>query len=250
MENKSNTDKLIGKIIITGEIIVKTGLAIGGNKSGIDIGGLDNPVIKTYQGIPYIPGSSLKGKMRALIARVAGTRTVNDDVKMSNTQNEYRHLATVFGFGANDVKKKEEDKEKEKEQKGEALLKVRDSYVKDSGSNVVLTEEKTENTIDRITGKANPRPIERVVPDTIFKMEMYLDVYDKDKSKEYLKLILLAIELLKQDYLGGGGTRGHGRVDINKIKYQYYEVVKKELKAHDEVDSIENIFKKDESNHS
>jgi CRISPR-associated protein Csm3 len=153
------------------------------------------------------------------------------------------------------VKKKEKEKEKEKEEeekekKGEALLKVRDSYVKNSGNNVVLTEEKTENSINRITGKANPRPLERVVHGTIFKMEMCLDVYDKEKSKEYLKLILLAIELLKQDYLGGGGTRGHGRVDIDKIKYQYYEVVRKELKAHDEVDSIENIFKKDESNHS
>jgi CRISPR-associated protein Csm3 len=243
MENKNNTEKLIGKIIITGNITVKTGLAIGGNKSGIDIGGLDNPVIKTYQGIPYIPGSSLKGKMRALIARVAGTRNVSDDVsKMSDPKNEYRHLATIFGFGANDANNKEKS--------GEALLKVRDSYVENSCEKVVLTEEKTENQIDRVTGKANPRPIERVVHGTIFKMEMCLDVYDENKSKEYLKLILLAINLLKQDYLGGGGTRGHGRVDIDKIEYQYYEVIKKELEKHDKVDTIENIFKKDESNHS
>ncbi|MFN4227892.1 MAG: type III-A CRISPR-associated RAMP protein Csm3, partial [Candidatus Ratteibacteria bacterium] len=60
---------LKGKIIIKGFIEVKTGLRIGGTTTGLKIGGLDQPVIKDPLGRPYIPGSSLKGKLRSLIEK-------------------------------------------------------------------------------------------------------------------------------------------------------------------------------------
>ena len=137
----NNMQPLIGKILIPGTIKVITGLAIGGSKSGIDIGALENPVIKIRKDekdMPYIPGSSLKGKKRALLAKAAGTKDENADKElMRDEKSEFRHLARVFGFapGNND------------KTGGEALLKVRDCYLatKDSQKKTPITEEKMEN---------------------------------------------------------------------------------------------------------
>jgi len=217
--NQDNTTKkmrLEGKLLIGGTITVKTGLSIGGSKSGIDIGALDNPVIKYKKGnkdVPYIPGSSLKGKLRALLAKVAGSANEKEDKKLMDTDNnsDFKHLARVFGYapGADDAS-------------GEALLKVRDCFL--VSESLGETEEKMENSIDRITGKANPRPIERVLPETVFEIDMCLDVYGEEEAKEHLQLIDLAFELLNQDYLGGGGTRGNGRVKTNVEVREYLKI--------------------------
>lgn len=210
--------KLVGKLIIKGEMSVKTGLAIGGSKSGIEIGALDNPVIKTNRGIPYIPGSSLKGKLRTLLARAAGSKNVKEDVKLSeNKENKFRHIVSLFGFGANDG-----------EGSGEALLKVSDAFLKESENAEVreknYTEEKMENSINRLTGAANPRPIERVNPDTLFEIELCLDVYENQETQEQLNLLKLAFQLLEADYLGGGGSRGNGRVSFNHFSTKYLKI--------------------------
>lgn len=216
---------LIGKIILKVELKVVTGLAIGGSKSGIDIGALDNPVIKIKRGnidVPYIPGSSLKGKLRSLLAKAAASRNVEEDKKMMlDDQSEFKHLARVFGYTPTP-----DDKTAQ-----EALLKVRDGFIKTGGEIEEVTEEKVENTIDRVTGKATPRPVERVLPQTIFDIELCLDVYDLKQAKEHLALLDLGMELLQQDYLGGGGTRGNGRVQTNVHidKYLMIDAAKKTL---------------------
>lgn len=217
MNQNSTTTKmpLKGKLLIGGTITVKTGLSIGGSKSGIDIGALDNPVIKYKKGnkdVPYIPGSSLKGKLRALLAKVAGSTNEKEDKKLMDADDsDFKHIATVFGYapGADDAS-------------GEALLKVRDCFL--TSESLGETEEKMENSIDRITGKANPRPIERVLPETVFEIDMCLDVYGEEEAKEHLQLIDLAFELLNRDYLGGGGTRGNGRVKTN-VKVKEYLII-------------------------
>ena len=61
--------KLRGKLFINGKIRALTGLHIGGSKTDAAIGDIDNSVIKTSEGIPYIPGSSLKGKVRSLLEK-------------------------------------------------------------------------------------------------------------------------------------------------------------------------------------
>lgn len=209
---------LLGKIIIKGELKVLTGLAIGGSKSGIDIGALDNPVIKIKRGnsdVPYIPGSSLKGKLRALLAKAAGSKSVEMDKKlMLLDKSDFKHLANVFGYTPTS-----DDKTAK-----EALLKVRDGFIKVENNTAEVTEEKVENTIDRVTGKANPRPIERVLPETVFEVDLCLDVYDLEEAKEHLQLLDLGLELLQQDYLGGGGTRGNGRVQTNVYVQDYLEI--------------------------
>lgn len=224
---------LKGKLLITGTIKVKTGLAIGGNKSGIDIGALDNPVIKYKKGnksLPYIPGSSLKGKLRALLAKVAGTKDENADKKLQGTDSQFKHLAVVFGYAP----------DKEDLSRGEALLKVRDCFL---GKNAIedLTEEKMENSINRITGKANPRPLERVLPDTVFDLDLCLDVYNEDDAKEHLKLLDLAFQLLNQDYLGGGGSRGNGRVEAELRIKEYLKVDIKEKKLKSDTDTFKSV---------
>lgn len=235
MENTNKTDNmppLLGKLKITGEIVVKTGLAIGGNKSGIDIGAMDNPVIKTPDGVPFIPGSSLKGKLRALLDKVEGSRDETKDPKLANIDTKdnnskktdvdlqenikkrCQHIAAVFGVSADNAR----------QQKGEALLKVRDAYLKPKDNKAPYTEEKMENSINRVTGVANPRPLERVVPGTVFDMSLCLDVYNKKQTKKHLKMLELAFLLLQEDYLGGGGTRGNGQVALENIQLDYLEI--------------------------
>ena len=246
---KETAKKLIGKIIISGKIKVLTGLAIGGNKSGIDIGGMDNPVIKTYDGKPYIPGSSLKGKLRSLLAKTANTNDVAADVELIGKEGDYKYLALVFGYGAND--------RKDSDEKGEALLKVRDAYLKEDDESIsdkaemkTYTEEKMENNIDRITGKATPRPHERVFPGSEFKMELCLDVYDESEAKEQLELIDLAFQLLNEDYLGGGGTRGNGRVQVTPEIKEYLKIENKKLEAETNSNELLNYKFKESKNAS
>ena len=66
--------QLIKKIKIQTSITLVTGLHIGGSSENVEIGGIDSPVIKlgTRENQPYIPGSSLKGKMRCLLEQAAG----------------------------------------------------------------------------------------------------------------------------------------------------------------------------------
>src|SRR3989338_11494456 len=63
-----NTMKFIRYKTITGIMQCVSGLRIGGSKDTIEIGGMDNPIIRNpLDKFPYIPGSSIKGKMRSLL---------------------------------------------------------------------------------------------------------------------------------------------------------------------------------------
>lgn len=200
--------KLQEKITLKGTIITHTGLHIGGAKTSMDIGGLDLPVIKTPKGVPYIPGSSLKGKIRSLLAKKEGSMDIKND------SNILRKM-----FGGIEVK------ETKKNQEITRLI-FRDAYLdeqaftKDFPKGQVkletdFTEIKTENTIERTTGKAkHPRTIERVPAGAIFHFEIVLDKYDNAEAKEILEKLKEGIQLLNQDYLGGSGTRGYGKVEM------------------------------------
>jgi CRISPR-associated protein Csm3 len=196
--------KLTAKYIISGKIEVITGLHIGGSKNDYEIGGIDNIVIKTNRDLPYIPGSSLKGKLRSLLAREHGWLTVDED---------QAPITEIFGSSG------------ESHEKGElSQLLVRDAIIcaakgKDPKK---LVEEKTENRIDRKTGKAeHPREMERVPVESKFDFEMVYDEYLLDegncKSAEHLAEIQKAFLLLMDDYLGGSGSRGYGKVRFNDV---------------------------------
>lgn len=234
----SNHDyKFTGKYIIKANLRCLTGLHIGGIDGGFEIGGMDNPVIKDpITGYPYIPGSSLKGKMRSLLEWTFDKVQIikNDETgKFSGKLCECGvcDICAIFGTTVNTNGQKEPTR-----------LTVRDSYPrglfdedgkmlpeeqrkgtisawqKNLGENI-YTEVKTENTIDRLTSEANPRSLERVPVDSVFEVEMLFDLYRaNDKSK--LKKIFEAMEILEDSALGGGGSRGSGKVAFENITIQ------------------------------
>lgn len=226
---------LIGKVIIRGQIEVKTGMRIGGATGGLKIGGLDLNVITDPEGKPYIPGSSLKGKLRSLIEKKEAAQKPDFwNVKDSNNQisghkcrtdQEYLNcpVCRIWGIAVSD---KEVDI---KETPTPTRLLVRDTYLDEDSitqemkDNLELeyTEVKFETAINRLTGTAlhgRLRQIERVPAGARFKdAELIYNVFD-EKDKEFLKQVFVAMELLEHDYLGGMGSRGYGRVAFNHLE--------------------------------
>ena len=225
---------LDGKIVITGKIRTETGLSIGGATVGLDIGGADNPVIKNTEGRPYIPGSSLKGKMRSLLEKANGLAT--DDNRIWVVQNEISiHMCNdpdcvvcnIFGRTTRDKPYPSPGGgaiKIEKENVTPTRLIVRDAVLSEDSvkklrelkTDLEFTEVKWENVIDRITSAANPRQMERVPEGAEFTFGMIYNVFtDSDKSN--LKEVFTALELVEHDYIGGSGSRGYGKVQFADV---------------------------------
>ena len=201
--------KLIKKIKIESTITLVTGLHIGGSKDNVEIGGIDSPVIKlaAQNNVPYIPGSSLKGKMRCLLEQAAGAPKVggNDEVnnlfgiiKTDNTSNQPSKLIVRDAMLSEDTK--------------EALK---------SSENLDMpyTENKFENVIDRVMGVAeHPRQIERVPAGAVFNVQFIINIWDDDDEAKLKDLFKKGIRLLENDYLGGSGSRGYGQVKFGELK--------------------------------
>lgn len=203
--------KLLKKIVYTGVITLKTGLHIGGSNTAMNIGGPDKFVVRnSLTGIPYIPGSSLKGKMRSLIEISEGCSKVSNDMNSMS--------GSLFGVAAN---------EREKTGKASRLI-VRDCELKTDdpecnfdNTDLPYTECKTEASIDRVTSAAIPRTFERVPARAKFKLNMVLNIFEGENEEELKKTLGRAIALLEDDYLGGSGSRGYGQV-----KFEIKEEVK------------------------
>ncbi len=213
---------LQGKVIISGVIHAVTGLHVGGSRAGLEIGGLDNPVVRDpMTKYPYIPGSSLKGKMRSLLTKALGKelRVVRaatgktPPIRIHVCENPECELCNTFGRPA---------------EKGvtPTRLIVRDAMPTEETQGILAgldtellyTELKWENQIDRITSAANPRQTERVPAGSEFDFEMVLSVYNGGDDIENLRHLFEAMKLLEDDYIGGQGTRGYGKAlfkDIN-----------------------------------
>ena len=195
------------KIQVTAQIRLETGLHIGTSNAFAAIGATDSPVIKDpITNLPIIPGSSIKGKMRTLLAKVYNTTLAEkpgDDGEI---------ISRLFGNSS------------DKNYKVGRLI-FRDAFLtnkKDLDSRSVkgYTEVKFENTIDRITAEANPRQIERAIRDSVFGFELIYEVTDKSQAQveEDFKVILDGLKLLELDYLGGSGSRGYGKVVFEDLK--------------------------------
>ena len=198
--------QLMKKIRINTTLRVLTGLHIGGSSDNVEIGGLDNPVIKiaTRENQPYIPGSSLKGKMRCLLEQVNGAAEVGDNEKVNN----------LFGFAKKNMPSKLIVRDAYLTQESvEALKKCSDTL------DMPFTENKYENTIDRVKGVAqHPRQQERVPAGAEFDIEMIINVWDEDTQKDaLLQMVKDAIRLIENDYLGGSGSRGYGQVKFGEL---------------------------------
>lgn len=195
---------------IQGKIYLKTGLHIGGGTEGIEIGGIDNPVIKDPKtGYPFIPGSSLKGKMRSLL-----------ELKMDQYNKEKGEPCSC---GKCDICKVFGNTNKNSEV-GITRAVFRDAFLSQESidmlkqRNILATEAKTENTIDRIKGRAlHPRQSERVISGLSFDFEIAVRVFKDDKEKEIIDLLKQGMNLLEQDALGGSGSRGYGKIQFQQL---------------------------------
>lgn len=197
------------KIRLQTTITLLTGLHIGGSKDNVEIGGIDSPVIKlaTKKGQPYIPGSSLKGKMRCLLEQAAGATNVGDDAEVNK----------LFGFAGN-----EKNTRPSKVIVRDAMLSEKSATELEKCDNLDMpyTENKYENVIDRVKGVAeHPRQIERVPAGAVFNVEMIINVWDDDNDgTELLAMLTKAMNMLENDFLGGSGSRGYGQIKFGDIK--------------------------------
>lgn len=219
--NMSEKLQLTKKIFIKGRIITKTGMHIGGSSLGLQIGGADKVVVRNpVTNLPYIPGSSLKGKMRSLLEKSLGLikPKQNDKGEWEGklcTKPE-KTVVQLFGFPADESPKGEVGN------LAPTRLTVRDSpllnektLAEAENTDMYCTEIKTEVSIDRLTSAANPRNFERVPAGAEFGLDLVLDIYNYDESgraDEFVGLLRQGLELIEDDYLGGQGTRGYGQV--------------------------------------
>ncbi|MBO8169048.1 MAG: type III-A CRISPR-associated RAMP protein Csm3 [Thermoanaerobacteraceae bacterium] len=225
-----------GKIIIQGKIAACTGLRIGGSPAGLNIGGVDNPVIKDHEGKPYIPGSSLKGKMRSLLEKSEGLVTsssllviregdIEERISIHMCNEKECSVCTIFGRTNLKKKKLLNGSEISITNTTVSRLIVRDAYLDEDSipervrDNLDLewTEVKFENSIDRITSAANLRQTERVPRGAKFNFEVIYTIYTSKDREDFIKVIK-AMRLLEDDYLGGAGSRGYGQVKFEGLK--------------------------------
>ncbi len=222
----SGFDKALKSVVkINCNIEVLTGLHIGGSKDNIEIGGIDNIVIKLhfYNGhrdVPYIPGSSLKGKMRALLEWVEKPMD-NSSKVIALAKNgkpcDCGKCNVCRLFGAHQSKNAVEP----------VRLRVDDFCPTEDTINTwtnvlegLYTEIKTENIIDRIKGTAeHPRHTERVIPGSVFEGSISIRIYEGDTFENTVGVVLKSLEMIEDDYLGGSGSRGYGRVRFDKKSF-------------------------------
>lgn len=196
---------MLAKIEISGTLEVVTGLHIGGSSAFSAIGAVDSPVVKdTRTNQPMIPGSSLKGKMRSLLAKRY------NEFKAEKPDDDAECLTDLFGSA-------------KKGQVKTSRLLFTDMFLENMdelkrAGLTGATEVKFENSISRATAVANPRQIERVVRGAVFPLQLIYEVEDEEKMIPDFKILKEGFELLEYDYLGGNGSRGYGRVKIADLE--------------------------------
>lgn len=229
--------KLRAKVVVEGELKVLTGMHVGSSAAGMQIGSIDSPVVRDpISNFPYIPGSSLKGKLRSLLEAtekdLKAEREGGRDVKRHECDDRTDALecpvCRLFGStgrngGTNHP----------------ARLAVADLRITDESSRklklvetgLMYTEWKFENTLDRVTSAAMPRQIERVPASSVFTLRLIYDDRenkndrgDANRLNEDMRNLSRAMGLLEDDALGGHGSRGYGRVEFTRLRRSHRPV--------------------------
>lgn len=215
--------KLTNIIEIKAKLVLKTGLHIGAGDSEMHIGGIDNTVIKNpITQSPYIPGSSLKGKIRSLLEWRSGDVKESPlslkDLPNATNPNNVKDILRLFGVTGDS-----KNDDALLRELGVSRLAFWDCHLnadweaKIKGDNLSLTEAKSENTINRITATAdNPRQTERVPAGAEFDFKLTMRQFEGD-SDALVALVLKGLRLLELDSLGGSGSRGYGKVEFQDL---------------------------------
>ena len=209
--------KLSHYIKCTSKIEVVTGMHIGGSKDELKIGGLDSPVIKNpVTNIPYIPGSTLKGRFR--MALELKYNDVNSEGKGVGPSQDHKHESQVVKlFGSASSKTNFEP----------TRFIFRDAKLCDDSVDFANTEAKTEVTMDRKTmsaAKAGPRTQERIPSGAKFDFEVAIRVFEGDDEKKFVERLKEAMKIVEMEYLGGSGTRWYGKVKFEDFKTEKVEI--------------------------
>lgn len=192
---------MYAKVQVSGVIEIKTGMHIGGSSAFAAIGAVDAPVIRDVRtNLPMIPGSSLKGKMRTLLAR-----EYNMDMA-AKPDEDAACLTRLFGAG----KTKEHHPKRSRVLFADMFM-INEEELRRQGLQSI-TEIKFENTINRATAVANPRQIERAVRGSRFRLDMMYEVEKPEEMEEDFRILAEGMKLLQYDYLGGSGSRGYGKI--------------------------------------
>lgn len=213
--------KLSKKIIVVGNIKAETGIAIGGTNASMGIGGVDKGVIRNpLNNQPYIPGSSLKGKLRSLLEISVGQIGNTPMGKINNgpSANPSHISVKLFGNSSGDNKQTPSrvivrDAYLASEQSGGIAL---DQFFKNT--DLPYTEVKTEVVIDRITSAAMPRQLERIPAGSLFDFELVVNIFEGESIEEQMKNLFTAMRLLQNDYIGGSGSRGSGQISFCNLR--------------------------------
>jgi len=228
---------LIGKLLFDGELVCDTGLHIGAGKGSLDLGGADNPVVKDAFGRPYVPGSSLRGRVRSLLEQALGRAVPGDMVYLSRRRGqEVRihqsdepgdEICLLFGRNPGRMERVSGDPI-EPAAASPARLTAYDAPL-DLDSITVqmrenlddeLTEVKSENAIDRLTAQSIARTLERVPSGARFRVRFVLDILCPE-DRQLVAPFAAGLRLLEDDSLGGGGSRGSGRVHFASWKVSW-----------------------------
>lgn len=230
----SNNDKKIqlhGRVFIRGIIVAKTGLHIGGAENEISIGGVDNTVVRDpLTQRPYIPGSSLKGKMRSLTEKIKDrpqNQKIGKDVWIHLCQElaDYETCPVCQIFGTIGIT----DGKNENLTSKPTRLVVRDVALDENSvkelekakTDLPFTEVKWEVAIDRVTSAATPRQLERVPAGAEFgPFELVYNIYEAGDLERF-RYLIDSLSLLEDDYLGGSGSRGSGKMDFVNLNISY-----------------------------
>jgi CRISPR-associated protein Csm3 len=217
---------------LEGKIVLKSGLHIGSGNMEMHIGGTDSPVIKHPHTLePYIPGSSLKGKVRSLMELESGlvpftaddgglvsVKTLRSEEVQKNENLVKKTEAILKIFGCSGAESEDIS------DLGPTRVSFSDCYLNEEWKTKArehrwpLTEEKSENSIDRISGTAkSPRFIERVPEGTEFDFSVSFKIL-QDGDEDLFNELLRGLKLLEMDSIGGNGSRGYGRVEFKDLK--------------------------------
>lgn len=209
---------------IDGVIELLTGTRVGGSSDIIEIGGNDAPIVRNpLSKEPYIPGSSVKGKMRMAMEWIEGK--IEESGNVHSCQDENCPICRVFGRGAGDSRDKEIGKF------GPTRIIVRDAYLTQESKEELEklrervgldTEWKYENNINRLTSKATPRNSERIPAGVKFEFSIYYKILDMDDDGSldeelFEKVVLRGLKFLLIEGIGGGVSRGNGQIKFSKL---------------------------------
>lgn len=219
----ADTINLYGRVFVTGYIQARTGLHIGGAQSNLTIGGVDNVVVRDpLSNRPYIPGSSLRGKMRSLWEKKSGVVQnwpIGQGVRIHICKGagDYSSCPVCQIYGVPG----------QLEASSPTRLIVRDVFMSDESAqklnqlgqtDLPFTEVKWEAAIDRVTSAATPRQMERVPAGVTFSnFEMVFSIYDYPGDLDRFPYVLESMQLLEDDYLGGQGSRGSGKISFENV---------------------------------